>query len=140
MPIGTPDRASILDTVRPLCPDIAPDILQDFLSRMDPEYFLRFAPPTIAHHIRLTAQLTPEHPCKIAFAEQSDKRFEITIEDEGKGFERSSVPDPRLDENLEKLHGRGLLLMEEYMDEVQYSAGGRRIRMVLRNEKGNKDQ
>ena len=71
--------------------------------------------------------------------EISAQRFEITIEDEGEGFERSSVPDPRLDENLEKLHGRGLLLMEEYMDEVQYSAGGRRIRMVLRNEKPPKD-
>ncbi|MGE3978399.1 MAG: hypothetical protein AB7F94_12530, partial [Nitrospira sp.] len=46
---------------------------------MDQEYFRRFEPPTIAEHARLTAQLTPEQPCEIAFTEQSDKRFEITI-------------------------------------------------------------
>ena len=79
MPIGAPDRAALLSTVRPLCPDVASEILQDFFSRMDPEYFLRFEPPAIAAHVRATAQLTPEHPCEIAFAEQQDKRFEVTI-------------------------------------------------------------
>ena len=79
MPLGSPDRTSLLTAVRPLCPEVAPDVLQDFFTRMDQEYFQRFDPPTIAKHIRLTAQLTPEHPCEIAFSEQSDQRFEITI-------------------------------------------------------------
>ncbi|MDF0676251.1 MAG: hypothetical protein P0120_18225 [Nitrospira sp.] len=79
MPIGSPDRTSLLNSVRLLCPDIPSDILQDFFARMDQEYFRRFEPPTIARHVRLTAQLTPEHPCNVAFAEQPDKRFEITI-------------------------------------------------------------
>lgn len=79
MPIGAPDRTSLLNSVRPLCPDIQSDVLQDFFARMDEEYFRRFEPPTIAQHIRLTARLTPEHPCEIVFAEQPDKRFEITI-------------------------------------------------------------
>ena len=67
-------------------------------------------------------------------AKVDPKRFEVTIEDEGPGFERTKVPDPREDENLEKLHGRGLLLMETYMDEVKYSDGGRKIHMVLKND------
>ena len=79
MPIGSPDRTSLLNSVRPLCPDIPSDVLQDFFVRMDEEYFRRFEPGAIAEHVRLTALLTPEHPCEIAFAEQSDKRFEITI-------------------------------------------------------------
>ncbi|MEK9142709.1 MAG: hypothetical protein AAB308_16770, partial [Nitrospirota bacterium] len=79
MPIGSPDQAPLLDTVRPLCPDIPSDVLQDFFARMDQEYFRRFTPPTIATHVRLTAQLTPDHPCEIAFTEQQDKRFEVTI-------------------------------------------------------------
>lgn len=79
MPIGSPDRTSLLNSVRPLCPDIPSDVLQDFFTRMDQEYFRRFEPPTIAEHVRLTAQLTPEHPSRIAVAEQQDKRFEITI-------------------------------------------------------------
>ena len=79
MPIGSPDHTSLLNAVRPLCPDIPSDVLQDFFARMDQEYFQRFEPSTIATHVRLTAQLTPEHPCTIAFAEQPNKRFEITI-------------------------------------------------------------
>lgn len=79
MPIDAPDRSALLSIVRPLCPDVAPEILQDFFSRMDPEYFRRFEPPTIAAHVRATAQLTPERPCEIAFVEQQDKRFEVTI-------------------------------------------------------------
>jgi serine/threonine-protein kinase RsbW len=64
----------------------------------------------------------------------NDDRVEITIEDQGKGFDRATVPDPLADENLQRLHGRGLLLMETYMNEVQYSKGGRRVRLVrLRN-------
>ena len=54
-------------------------MLQDFFTRMDEEYFRRFEPPTIAEHVRLTSRVTPEHPCEIAFTEQPDKRFEITI-------------------------------------------------------------
>ncbi|HEX4054095.1 MAG TPA: ATP-binding protein [Tepidisphaeraceae bacterium] len=58
----------------------------------------------------------------------------IEIEDEGPGFHRSSVPDPTLPKNLEKCSGRGILLIEAYMDEVKWTHGGRRLRMVKRNE------
>lgn len=66
----------------------------------------------------------------------TDQEAEIIIEDEGPGFERSSVPDPTSDENLERLHGRGILLMEAYMDEIEWSNNGRRVRMVRRNIPG----
>jgi len=79
MPIGSPDHTSLLNSVRLLCPDIPSDVLQDFFARMDQEYFRRFEPPAIAEHVRLTAQLTPERLCAIAFAEQLNKRFEITV-------------------------------------------------------------
>jgi len=61
-------------------------------------------------------------------------RAEIIIEDQGAGFDRTKVPDPRADENLERLHGRGILLMEAYMNKVQWLKGGRRVRMVRRND------
>jgi serine/threonine-protein kinase RsbW len=59
---------------------------------------------------------------------------EIIIEDEGPGFQRLCVPDPTLHENLEKCSGRGILLMEAYMNRVEWSHGGRRVRMVKKNE------
>ncbi len=63
-------------------------------------------------------------------ANVTPKAIEIIIEDQGKGFERKTVPDPCASENLLKCSGRGLLLMETYMDKVEYSLGGRRVRMV----------
>jgi glutamate-ammonia-ligase adenylyltransferase len=68
-----------LKTLQPLCQDIAPDILQDFLNRMDPEYFRRFDPDTIARHIRLAAHLTPERPCEVAITERRDQHFDVTL-------------------------------------------------------------
>lgn len=66
-------------------------------------------------------------------AKVTPKATEITIEDQGKGFHRTDVPDPCADENLLKCSGRGILLMEAYMDKVEYSHGGRRVRMVKKN-------
>ena len=44
------------------------------------------------------------------------------------------MPDPTLQENLEKCSGRGILLMEAYMNRVEWTNGGRRVRMVKKNE------
>lgn len=66
-------------------------------------------------------------------AKVTPKVAEIIIEDEGPGFDRSSVPDPTLEENLEKCSGRGILLIESYMNLVEWSHHGRRLRMIKRN-------
>lgn len=57
----------------------------------------------------------------------------IEISDEGAGFDRSKVPDPTSDENLDKCSGRGLLLIEAYMSSVSWSEDGRTIRMLKHN-------
>jgi serine/threonine-protein kinase RsbW len=61
-------------------------------------------------------------------------QMEVTIEDEGPGFQRSDVPDPTSPENLEKCSGRGILLIEHYMTSVDWANGGRRMHMVKRND------
>ena len=61
-------------------------------------------------------------------------RLEVMVEDEGPGFHREEVPDPTLDENIEKCSGRGILLIEAYMNSVQWSRGGRRLHMIKNNE------
>ena len=65
------------------------------------------------------------------------KRAEITIEDEGPGFDRTSIPDPTHDDNLHKPSGRGILLMEAYMNSVKFSRRGRCVCMVKKNEPKN---
>jgi serine phosphatase RsbU (regulator of sigma subunit)/anti-sigma regulatory factor (Ser/Thr protein kinase) len=53
-----------------------------------------------------------------------DNECVIRIEDEGGGFDPAAVPDPTLDGNIELPHGRGLVLMRAYMDEVAYNETG----------------
>jgi serine/threonine-protein kinase RsbW len=43
-------------------------------------------------------------------------RLQVTIEDEGEGFHKKEVPDPLAEENLLRHSGRGLLLIEAFMD------------------------
>jgi len=65
-------------------------------------------------------------------ARVSPEQVEIEIEDEGPGFNPDAVPDPTLDENLEKCSGRGILLIHAYMTSVTWSNNGRRVHMVKR--------
>ncbi len=71
-------------------------------------------------------------PSKIVLVEfsVSEEKFEISITDEGHGFNPDRVPDPRVGENLYRPDGRGLLLMEAYMDEVAYNEKGNQVTMV----------
>ena len=58
-----------------------------------------------------------------------DKECVISVADEGDGFDPASVPDPTIDENLELAHGRGMVLIRAYMDEVCYNDKGNCVTM-----------
>ncbi|MEM9066293.1 MAG: ATP-binding protein [Planctomycetota bacterium] len=72
--------------------------------------------------------LDPSLSVKVEFR-VSDQAAEISVEDQGPGFEPQEVPDPTLDENLELPSGRGLMLIRSYMSDVRHSNGGRRLEM-----------
>ncbi len=59
-----------------------------------------------------------------------ETKVEITIEDEGAGFNASGLEDPTADENLLKESGRGVMLIRSFMDEVRYNDVGNRVRLV----------
>jgi len=67
-------------------------------------------------------------------AELSPKEASFTIEDEGVGFDVKTIPDPCDPSNLFKSSGRGVLLIYNIMDEVEYNAQGNRVKMVKRPE------
>jgi serine/threonine-protein kinase RsbW len=67
-------------------------------------------------------------------AELSAREAIFTVEDEGDGFNVQEIPDPRDPANLFKSSGRGVLLIYNIMDEVEYSERGTRLRMVKRPE------
>jgi len=72
---------------------------------------------------------SPDKPVRLEYTVHDD-RADIEIEDFGEGFDPASIPDPTLDENLEKGCGRGLLLIRAYMKIAEYSASGNVLRMV----------
>ena len=57
----------------------------------------------------------------------------IRIEDEGEGFDPSTVPDPTDPENLLRPSGRGIFYMQQFMNRVEFgraSNGGTSVLMV----------
>jgi serine/threonine-protein kinase RsbW len=60
----------------------------------------------------------------------SREKVEISITDQGEGFAPDSVPDPREGDNLYRPDGRGLLLIDAYMDTVEYRAPGNCLYMA----------
>ena len=56
----------------------------------------------------------------------------FVVRDEGPGFDPAEIPDPRDPANLEKLSGRGLLLIQTFMDEVRHNDRGNEITMIKR--------
>jgi len=76
----------------------------------------------------------PTKKVKIDYSVTSEK-VEITITDEGAGFEPESVDDPRFGKGLYEPGGRGLLLMNSYMDVVKYNEEGNSVYMVRYKEK-----
>ena len=51
----------------------------------------------------------------------------VAVRDEGSGFDPADVPDPRTPERKHLSHGRGLLLMRELMDGLEFRRGGREV-------------
>jgi len=65
--------------------------------------------------------------------ERTADRLTIVVRDEGEGFDPKTVPDPLAGENLLRGSGRGVMLMQSFMDEFQISQGqpqGTEVKMV----------
>ncbi|MEL7145151.1 MAG: ATP-binding protein [Bacteroidota bacterium] len=56
-----------------------------------------------------------------------EKLIKFTIKDEGEGFDYQNLPDPTAPENIDKPGGRGIFLMRNLCDEVQFKENGSSI-------------
>ena len=61
-----------------------------------------------------------------------ESKIAFIVEDEGQGFDYQDVPDPTLPENIEKSHGRGLFLMRNLADEVNFFDEGRKVEIIFK--------
>ncbi len=68
--------------------------------------------------------------CDVACDEQ--RGMLIVVRDPGPGFDPTKIADPCHGENIYSSHGRGIYLINQLMDEVQFHKNGTEIRMLKR--------
>lgn len=61
-----------------------------------------------------------------------DKELIIEIEDEGNGFDIDQVPDPTETKNLKNERGRGIFIIRNLADEVEFKNNGSLIKIKFR--------
>jgi serine/threonine-protein kinase RsbW len=60
---------------------------------------------------------------------EDTKGMLIIVRDPGSGFDPLDIPDCTVGDNLYSNHGRGIFLINELMDEVQFHKNGTEIHM-----------
>lgn len=67
------------------------------------------------------------------YVTHTPEKLEIVIGDEGEGFDKTALPNPLAEENLLRQSGRGVLMMQAFMDEFHVGRrepSGTEVRMV----------
>ena len=59
-----------------------------------------------------------------------DERFIVEVKDEGSGFDYRRLEDPTANESLMKNSGRGVFLIKNLMDEIEFNERGNKVKMV----------
>jgi serine/threonine-protein kinase RsbW len=60
-----------------------------------------------------------------------DKFLSIVVKDQGDGFDYQHIPDPTAPENIEKINGRGVFLMERLSDKILFTDNGSKVELVF---------
>ena len=87
---------------------------------------------SVTNAVRHGNKMDPSKRVVVRF-EHGKTSFQVSVEDEGEGFDPSALPDPLAEENLLRANGRGIFFMKSFMDEVVYHFPpdrGTRVRMV----------
>lgn len=72
----------------------------------------------------------PAKHIKIGF-ESGDRNIRFSVADEGDGFDYDSLPDPTDPANIDKPHGRGVFLMKNLADKVEFNNNGQEVLLTF---------
>lgn len=61
----------------------------------------------------------------------NDNFITVRVQDEGGGFDASQIPDPTLDENLLREHGRGLFIIKSLVDKCSVNTTSNGTEVIL---------
>jgi serine/threonine-protein kinase RsbW len=118
---------------------VADDILENWLRERD------ISEDTIADLAIAVSELVNNairhgnkrrHDKKVILSLYKDRdEIEISVTDEGEGFDPDSIPDPTIDANLLKPYGRGIFIARSLVDKIRFifpPGGGTNIVIVKR--------
>ena len=71
----------------------------------------------------------PRKQVEFVVACNAEKGVTIVVRDPGGGFDPGKVPSPVEGDQLYSVHGRGIYLINELMDDVRFEKGGSEIHM-----------
>ena len=62
---------------------------------------------------------------------KDEKKLTIIVEDEGDGFDLNLVPDPTKPDYIEKPDGRGIFLMRNLTDDLEFEKNGAIVKLIF---------
>ncbi len=57
----------------------------------------------------------------------NDDEINFVVEDEGPGFDYNNLPDPTDPENIEKVNGRGIFIISNLADKLEFEKNGAKM-------------
>lgn len=70
----------------------------------------------------------PEKEIDFTF-DVTDKEYLFSVRDEGPGFDFVNTPDPTHPDNIDKLDGRGIFIMQNLSDGVEFEEEGKVVKI-----------
>ena len=114
-----PVVAQVMDTVRELkCVDGKEDAIELALQE------------ALANAVVHGAKEDPDKVVECLVACDEQRGIIIIVRDPGEGFNPETIPACTVGENVYSNHGRGIFLINQLMDEVQFHKNGTEIHMV----------
>ena len=65
--------------------------------------------------------------------ESGEKQLTFKIKDEGPGFDHANLPDPTDPANIDKVNGRGVFLMKNLADKIEFFNNGTEVCLSFHN-------
>lgn len=65
------------------------------------------------------------------FLTKEKTRIVLRVQDQGSGFDYKNIPDPTAPENIEKINGRGVFLMQKLSDQIEFFENGSIVQLTF---------
>ena len=79
IPAASTDRDDLRSEVARRCPQVAPEVLDDFFDQLDDDYFALFSAAQVADHVRLVPSIDDNHPLQVRVTPHDNASADILL-------------------------------------------------------------